>query len=150
MNGQQFLNLSFLMKRKYDQQCKPILLEFDLRQSDLDVLIFLAANPCCQTAREISEYRMLSKSLVSSSVDALMRRGLLEGKIDPTDRRRVLLTLLPPAQEIVTRTHELTERYVQHLLSGVTESDLLAMERVSVQVCRNLEEFDCDALRTDA
>ncbi len=144
MDGQQLLNFSFLMKRKFDQQCKSLLLEYDLRQSDLDVLMFLATNPGCQTAREIVECRILSKSLVSSSVDALTRRGLLERKVDPTDRRCMLLTLLPPAQAIVSRTQDLARSHLQQLLSGVTEAELRTFERICAQVCRNLEALSGD------
>lgn len=142
MDAQKLFHGAILIKRKYDQQCKPILQEYDLRPSDLDVLMYLAFHPECQTAREISECRMLAKSLVSSSVDALTRKGLLAGEIDPTDRRRVLLTLLPPAREIVEQTLRLSQRYFDQALSGISEEDSRVLERAMARICRNLEEAD--------
>ena len=138
MDGQRFFNDMFLIKRRYDQFCKPLLLRHDLRQSDLDVLLCLASNPNCRTAGEISECRLVPKSQVSSSVDALTRKGLLMGEVDPQDRRRVLLTLLPPARQIIDEAFLLSDAYFQQMLSGTSDEDLRTLDRVSTQLISNL------------
>lgn len=138
MNGQHFFNDMFLIKRRYDQFCKPLLLRHDLRQSDLDVLLCLASNPDCRTAGEVSECRLIPKSQVSSSVDALTRKGLLMGEVDPQDRRRVLLTLLPPANEIIDEAYLLSDAYFRQILSGTSDEDLRTLDRVSTRFVSNL------------
>lgn len=138
MDGQRFFNDMFLIKRRYDQFCKPLLIRHDLRQSDLDVLLCLASNPGCRTAGEISDCRLIPKSQVSSSVDALTRKGLLMGEVDPQDRRRVLLTLLPPGREIVDEAFLLSDAYFRQMLSGTSRDDLRVLERISTQCVANL------------
>lgn len=138
MDGAFFLTLVCLAQRSHERALKPILQEYGLRQSDLDVLMCAAASGSCLTARTIADSRLLAKSLVSTSVDALMRRGLLAGETDPQDRRRVLLKLQPAAREIVDRAEKASQAFLEQLLSGASEEDVQAARRVCDIICRNL------------
>ena len=84
------------IKHCYGALCRDVELAYGLTRNEIDVLLFLANNPGCDTARDIVELRGLSKSHVCKSVDALTRRGWLAGAQDARDRRCVRLRLLPP------------------------------------------------------
>ena len=126
------------IKRGYDQHCKALLAEHDLRTSDMTVLMFLAMHPKCHTAKEICEAQMLAKSLVSQSVETLVNRGMLRRECDPLDRRRQLLTLQPAAWAIVEKLHTLTDDYMQPLFSGVDPAELKIVERVFAQISHTM------------
>lgn len=141
MNAITFIDQMILFKRGHDQYCKGLLAEYNLRASDLSVLMFLAArtDPC--TAREICETQLIAKSLVSASVDSLVSRGLVRRETDAQDRRRVNLTLQDAADEIIVRANALTCEYTQKLCAGIDAQDLQVVERVFAQISHNMNNL---------
>ena len=55
----------------YAYQFAPFLERTGLSMREVHVLLFLANNPECDTARDVSEYRGISKSQVSQAVELL-------------------------------------------------------------------------------
>ena len=51
-----------------------------LSQTEMDVLLFLHNNPDCNTARDMVHLRGLAKSNVSTALDSLRTRGLVESR----------------------------------------------------------------------
>ena len=127
-----------LLKRGHDQHCKSLLAEYNLRASDMVVLMYFTTHPECHTAQTICDSQLMAKSLVSTSVEAMVNRGFLHRESDPQDRRRMLLTLQPAAQEIIDKMNALSRQYTQRLLSGVDPQDLQAMERVLARISHNM------------
>ncbi|MEG0780823.1 MAG: helix-turn-helix domain-containing protein, partial [Oscillospiraceae bacterium] len=64
-----------------------------LSRPEADVLLFLHNNPQYNTARDVAEYRGVSRAYVSRAVELLLGRGLLRVEVHPTDRRYQLLGL---------------------------------------------------------
>ena len=62
----------------YSAVCKPLCQELKLPQTAFDILMFLANNPDCKTARDIVEIRKIKANLVSVNVDKLVQEGYLE------------------------------------------------------------------------
>lgn len=141
MNATSFIDQMILLKRGHDQCCKGLLMEYNLRASDLSVLMFLAAHrdPC--TAREICDTLLIAKSLVSASVDSLVSRNLVRRETDAQDRRRVNLTLQDAADEIIARANALSCEYAQKLCAGIDAQDLQTMERVFAQISHNMNNL---------
>ena len=86
------------IKRLYDHEMAPLMARFTLTRMELDVLLFLSNNPGLDTAAEIVQLRMLTKSHVSKAVDHLTERGLIQQARDEKNRRRVHLTLTDAVQ----------------------------------------------------
>ena len=141
MNAITFIDQMMLLKRGYDQYCKGLLAEYNLRASDLSVLMFLAAHPDPCTAREICDTLLIAKSLVSASVDSLVSRGLVCRETDAQDRRRANLTLQDAAAEIIARANALSCEYAQKLCAGIDVQDLQIMERVFAQISHNMNNL---------
>ena len=68
-----------------------------LSQTEMDVLLFLHNNPDCNTARDMVHLRGLAKSNVSTALDSLRTRGLVESRPEENNRRVNRLFLLPAA-----------------------------------------------------
>ena len=65
------LQLFQRLRKYYYHQFDPLLERTSLSMREIHVLLFLANNPQCDTARDIAALRELSKSQVSQAVDLL-------------------------------------------------------------------------------
>lgn len=101
---------------------------------EMNVLLFLANNPQYDTARDVTEFRGLSKSQVSQAVELLVAEGLVSRTPDSSDRRVVHLSLTEEAGPLAREAQALQNSCAARLLSGFgpKESDQLLtfLERV--------------------
>ena len=86
-----FFTRSQGLRKLYCNLFTPLLERQGLTQLEMDILLFLANNPACDTARDIVEKRHLAKSHVSVGVDSLAARGLLNRQMRPGNRKTILL-----------------------------------------------------------
>ena len=70
------IEISFKTAQAYNAMCKPLCQELKLPQTAFDILMFLANNPDCTTARDIVEIRKIKANLVSVNVDRLVQEGV--------------------------------------------------------------------------
>ena len=68
---------------------------------ELDILLFLANNPCFDTATDIIEIRYLSKSQVSAAVKLLEEKGYLRKEYADGNRKTAHLKLCQSAGDII-------------------------------------------------
>ena len=106
-----------------------------LSQNEIEVLLFLAKGRY-DTARDISRQRGMPRSLVSKSVDLLLKRGYLQASPDARDRRVARLRLLPPAQATVDRG----KAFFSQLCRGITREEAEAFYSMVGKLTRNLNE----------
>lgn len=145
MDGQLLLDNILLLSRSQDQYCKRLQTEYNLRSSDLDVLMFLALYPEYRTARDICDNRLITKSLVSASVEQLVNRGYIARETDPADRRRTLLTLLPAADEITEKLIQLNASFWKSICANISADDMQAFERVLTQISHNMNGLTAES-----
>ena len=134
------LRLSARLKQGYAAALLPVERAWGLTRNELDVLLFLANNPGCDTARDMVELRGLSKSHVCKSVDRLTRLGYLTGQTDREDRRVVRLTLLPGAEPAVQAAQAAQRAFFERLCRGVSPGELAALDGILARFTANLEE----------
>lgn len=84
------------IRQLYEQLCRPVCREWGLNQTELDILLFLAQNPGCNTARDVACRCQIKKALVSVSVEKLVLQGYLARQRDSGDHR--LCHLVPTEQ----------------------------------------------------
>ncbi|MCJ7710122.1 MAG: MarR family transcriptional regulator, partial [Chloroflexi bacterium] len=61
---------------------------------------------------------------VSGVVDRLAERGLIARRADPSDRRRVVVGIMPAGVELLDRFHDLNARQLRELLDVLDDTDL--------------------------
>ncbi|MCB5165015.1 MarR family transcriptional regulator [Streptomyces bambusae] len=85
----------------------------DVEPWEFDVLAtLLRAGPSSAlTAGELSLAVMVSSAALTNRIDHLVKKGLVDRAVDPTHRRRVLISLTDTGRE-------LTDRLVEHHLAG--------------------------------
>ena len=129
------------LKKAYDGAFHAIMAQYGLTRNEIDVLLFLANNPGCETAAELVELRGLAKSQVCKSVDDLTARGLLHGESDPADRRRVRLTPLPAAAPAAAAAQAAQQDFCRALYRGVTAEERAVLSSVFAKIDENLRDF---------
>ena len=109
-----------------------------LSQNEIEVLLLLHVGRW-DTARDISRARGLPRSLVSKSVDQLLKRGYIETRQDPQDRRVARLRLLPPAQAAVERLNQAKGVFFSRLCQGITPEEAAAFRSLVDKMMQNLD-----------
>src|SRR5664279_4641976 len=71
----------------------------------------------------IAERLIVSSASMTSLVDTLERRGLVERRSHPTDRRKVLIQLTPDGQRIVDQQLPVIHAVINRAMCTLTESD---------------------------
>ncbi|MCY9787278.1 MarR family transcriptional regulator [Nocardiopsis sp. EMB25] len=81
------------------------LAEEGLERWEFDVLATLrrSGEPYSLTPKELVAMTMVSGAAMTNRVDRLASRGFVTRQVDPTNRRRTLVTLAPEGLEIVDR-----------------------------------------------
>ena len=121
----------------YDTMLKEICGAYHLTMIEANIISFLYNNPGKDTAGDIVELRMLSKGNVSTAVEALIQKHLIEREQDNTDRRRIHLYLLPAAEPITNRISEIREQFSEEILFGFSEEERKQFEVLNDRLWEN-------------
>ena len=125
----------------YNAVCKPLCRELGLSKTAFDILMFLANNPDCTTARDIVEIRKIKANLVSVNVDRLVQEGYLERRAVAGDRRKTQLLCTEKAQPVIARGREVQERFFARLLHNTDAATREAFFRTMEVIGKNLDEI---------
>ena len=121
----------------YDTMLKEICGAYHLTMIEANIISFLYNNPGKDTAGDIVELRMLSKGNVSTAVEALIQKHLIEWEQDKTDCRRIHLYLLPAAEPITNRISEIREQFSEEILFGFSEEERKQFEVLNDRLWEN-------------
>lgn len=135
------IEISFKTAQAYSAMCKPLCQELKLPQTAFDILMFLANNPDCTTARDIVEIRKIKANLVSVNVDRLVQEGYLERRAVAGDRRKTQLLCTEKAQPVIARGREVQERFFARLLQNTDAATREAFFRTMEVIGKNLDEI---------
>lgn len=131
------ITLRAALKRRYMHEMAGVQERFGLTAMEVDVILFLSANPDYPTASDMVHCCQLTKSHVSKAVEGLTARGCLRQERDPDNRRRVNLRLCEPALPVAQAGREAQQRFVDALTRGLTGSDVDELRRMLDTIARN-------------
>lgn len=127
------------LSKLYNRLFTPLLAKYGLTQTEADILMFLANNPGYDTAHDIVEQRHLAKSHISSGVEALAGRGLLERYQHEGNRKTIHLRLTEAASPIIKEGRCLQKRYGRLLFAGLSKSEIHQLMRLLDHVAQNVD-----------
>jgi len=131
------LQFSRHFSKFYDRQFEPLLEKYGLSMRESQVLLFLANNPGYDTARDITEFRGISKSQVSQAVDLLAAEGLLLRTPDRKDRRIVHLSITEAGLPVARAAQAIQADCGQALVEGLTQKQLELLETLMETLLEN-------------
>ena len=124
-----------------DHRFAPIARRYGLSMREINVVLFLANNPGYDTARDITEYRGISKSQVSQAVELLVELSYLTRTPDPDDRRLLHLALTEEGLALARECKAVQARCGQELLEGMTEDQVRQLQELWDMVRANGERL---------
>lgn len=123
ISSTRLLQFSRQFGKFYAHQFAPLLARTGLSMREVHVLLFLANNPSCDTARDVTELRGLSKSQVSQAVEFLAAEGLLRRTPDGADRRIVHLALTDTGVPLARECQNIQAACAGRLLDGLSPAE---------------------------
>lgn len=132
------MKYSWKIKKMYEKAFYPTAEELQLTQGEIDILLFLSNNMPLDTAKDIVQYRFISKSMVSKSVDSLIKKGYLSYKTDFADKRSVHLTLEPAVLSIVVVLQAVQRNFLSVLLNDITEEEYEITKKILNKIDNNI------------
>ena len=107
------------------------------------VLRCLARSKAPLLPRDLSEQRHASTARIAVVLNTLEKKGLISRAIDPTDRRRILVSLTNVGQEYVAVVRTQLREDMKHLLEELGEQDAREYLRITKRILQiSQEEFE--------
>jgi DNA-binding MarR family transcriptional regulator len=135
-----FILSSWKFKKMYEKAFYPTTKELQLTQGEIDVLLFLFNNKPLDTAKDIAKYRSISKSMVSKSLDSLIKKGYLSGETDSADKRSIHLTIGPAAVPAVEKLAQVQKSILKSIFYDITEDEYEVMKRIFNKIDSNISK----------
>lgn len=130
-----------MARRAYRKALEPVCRQWQLAQTELDVLLFLHNNPQYDRAADVVTRRGLQKSHVSISVGALEKRGMVEKQPDPTDKRSVRLLLTELGHQAARDGREAQGLFTRRLFDGIPAWELAQFRETIGKILENIAAF---------
>ena len=129
------------MIKLYDSMLKPVCSRYGLVPIEATIISFLFNHPGRDTAADIVELRMLSKSNVSQAVESLIQKSLLQRRQDTADRRRIHLLLTAEAAPITAEIEKVRASFHKKIFRGFTEEEQKEGEALIRRLNENMIRF---------
>lgn len=129
------------IKALYSRCVEEVCLKHEITRMELDILLFLANNPCFDTATDIVEIRYLSKSQVSSSIKALEKQGYLCRKYTETNKKTAHLQICKTAHPVIADGRKAQEKFIAVMLQGLTGDERECLKKSFCHILENIERY---------
>ncbi len=134
------------LNRLYDLLRDELLKKFDINSIESEVLVYLAFHDAFgeagdDTAKDIAENRVISKSNVSKGVYSLMQKGFIVGEQDVRDRRVTHLRLTQRADRdlIVSEVNKMNDRFNNLISRNIPQDELMRLVETERKLAENAE-----------
>ncbi len=113
----------------------------DITRMELDILLFLANNPCFDTASDMISVRYLSKSQVSSSIKTLEAEGYIRKEFTADNRKTAHLKLCEGSSNIIKDGRAAQEEFVAVMFQDIPEEDINIMKKCNAHMLKNIYHY---------
>lgn len=138
MNGQQ-------LKRLFDKLYEPLMKQYGLKKIELEVLLFLNTYKAYDTAKDIVNFKCLSKAHVSKAIESLSKKGYISANCGEQDRRCMHLTITGQAGPVLTEMEKLWSEWENVIYEKVTREERELLKDVMSKIANNINnvlEYD--------
>ena len=129
------------IKTLYSKCVEEICVKHNITRMELDILLFLANNPCFDTATDIIEIRYLSKSQVSASIKTLEQCGYIKKTYTDHNHKTAHLKICQEAAGIIHDGKSAQENFLAIMLKGFSEGELDTMRQYNERILNNIDSY---------
>ena len=135
------LESAYASKGLYQELLGPLCKKYNLTDSEVIILLYLADNNPADTATEIVRFQRLKKSVVSMSLDDLENRGMIESCYEEGNRRTKHLKVKDNAREVIKEARKIQEQYYQLLTEGLEKKEKDQLNDYLKRINRNISGY---------
>lgn len=115
-------------------------LELDMKFSKTEIFTILYLDKRKETTMtELVEYINVPMSTATGIVNRLVKKGYIARERSETDRRIVVLRLTDEGSGLLQKLKDLIYKYLDMILSGLTDEEKQFLGRVALKIINNLE-----------
>ena len=129
------------IKTLYGKCVEHVCLRHNITRMELDILLFLANNPCFDTAKDIVEIRFLSKSQVSVSIKLLEQKGFLKKTYANDNKKTAHLVLCEPSAGIISDGRAAQEKFFTVMMKGLSPEEIKTMSQYGNRIRENINDY---------
>jgi len=129
------------VKALYSKCVEKVCLMHQINRLELDILLFLANNPCFDTATDIVEIRYLSKSQVSTSIKLLEKRGYIRKEYVKGNRKTAHLKICDAASCVIEDGKAAQEKFISIMLQGLSQEEVEGIKKYFDHIFRNINTY---------
>lgn len=126
-----------------DQAMTAALAGMELTAAQGHIMGFVAHQETPPCARDIEQAFQLSHPTVSGLLARLEKKGFLEFREDPDDRRFKRIYVLPKGQELEETMHRTIRESEEKLVQGFTDEEKEIFADLLLRAIRNMGESPC-------
>ena len=141
MNGQLDDMLRGRKFKKMVRGCfESIRREFDIKQVEVEILLYLHRYPDASASRICSELE-LNKGHVSRALLNLCEHGFIVSSVNPSDRRRTKYDFLEKGKQFLVEAEAVRTKTLRLMIEGISEEELKITRIVAQKMLRNMEKL---------
>lgn len=129
------------LKRALEGAFEEIREKYNLTMNEVIVLLYLIKNNEKNTAKDIVEDIMISKSHISKSVESLASKKIITRIQDKIDKKMIHLQIIDKdselIKEIINRNLEINKKVTE----GITNEELLILEKTFNKIKENIKKM---------
>lgn len=141
---EEYLRVSNQMRDYYAKKIKNEFTEYNFSPNEISILIVLKNNPSITTSTQLKVVLSVSKALVSRSVDALEKKGLVQVETDSNDKRISHIVLTKKSSPIIGLIDEKIQLFNENLFKDIDEKEMKifkdVLDKLRIQVERELTD----------
>lgn len=117
-----------------------IFFKYNLTFNELIIMIYLNENEK-NTAKDIVDELLLTKSHVSTSIERLVNNGYIIRKQNVHDKKKINLNLTEKANKILEEAENKKHELKKIILEGLTEEEKIVGEKLFLKMCNNIKKY---------
>ena len=131
----------YASKGLYQKLLGPICKKYDLTDSQIIILQYLADPNPVDTATKIVKAQRLKKSVVSMSIDDLEKKGFISSYYQEGDRKTKHLKVNGTAKPVIKDARKIQDDCYELLTDGFDEEDRSRLNRYMKKINRNISRY---------
>ena len=118
------------IKKMYDGLYDDLKIKYGLTMNEIMFLLYLDKHQMKNTAREIVEDLMMTKSHISKSVDSLARENIIIRVRDEQDRKIIRLYINKTADDLLNDLRKREKLINKNITKGISKGELETFDKV--------------------
>ena len=129
------------IKKMYDSLYEDLKVKYGLTMNEIMFLLYLDKHQMKNTAREIVEDLMVTKSHISKSVDSLARDNIIIRVRDEFDKKIIRLYISESADSLLNELKEREKWIMKNITAGISKEELETFNKVLEMMQKNMMKF---------